>query len=621
MDFPVIKNYQGQGQNDGLYSNDSPHSGYSSMENSVGIYVNNTPPIEELPKDRQYDKYFNPNGDPIHPLRSDGILGPILQFVDTDLNTAEWVGSLLLLVPRYYPIPTVTFIDPLFRDQPLYGQPTEIGGYRESVFIRYDIRISLHYDQEKTIFYQINGTPTHYNFTIPSQTTQWRWNFWTCNGWSMNVSDKAKKELGGNDVVWDDMLKKHKEVPFHVQIGGGDQLYCDLFWENPIWKPFYNSKSKTAKNSFPFSDDMTKFIDEFFFVHYVINFFYTSKFTEAISTIPVSFIIDDHDIFDGWGSYPDYLHNSNVFQGIKKFAFKYFLLFQLQTNHEMSRSHGYFGFEGYNWLKSLGPFVTIYGADTRFERCLEQIISEKTLDMVFDRLSRLPSTVKHLFVVTGVPVIYPRLTMVENTLSFMSKHSITKISIFQKDGALATIANQFGEPELLDDLNDHWTAEIHIEERKKLVLRLQEVSRRQHIRVTFVAGDVHCAGAGRFVTDVGSILPENDYRFMPQVISSAIMNIPPPNAVIRMAHYSAKKYVLDGYTSEKMYTMFESDVNGKSPPNNNKKLLGRRNFSSFVEDLDSGSVIVHIHCQSDTNIGTVAYPLTIAPLNTSNNYI
>ena len=31
----------------------------------------------------------------------------------------------------------------------------------------------------------------------------------------------------GYDPVWVDLLTKHAEQPFHLLIGGGDQLYCD----------------------------------------------------------------------------------------------------------------------------------------------------------------------------------------------------------------------------------------------------------------------------------------------------------------------------------------------------------------------------------------------------------
>lgn len=41
---------------------------------------------------------------------------------------------------------------------------------------------------------------------------------------------------------------------------------------------------------------------------------------------------DDHDIFDGWGSYPDDLQNCPVFQGCFQAARRFYLLFQQHTN-------------------------------------------------------------------------------------------------------------------------------------------------------------------------------------------------------------------------------------------------------------------------------------------------
>jgi hypothetical protein len=44
------------------------------------------------------------------------------------------------------------------------------------------------------------------------------------------VNPDAFRGLGfqtGYDPVWVDLLAKHAEQPFHLLIGGGDQLYCD----------------------------------------------------------------------------------------------------------------------------------------------------------------------------------------------------------------------------------------------------------------------------------------------------------------------------------------------------------------------------------------------------------
>lgn len=43
---------------------------------------------------------------------------------------------------------------------------------------------------------------------------------------------------------------------------------------------------------------------------------------------------DDHDIFDGWGSYPDTLQNCPVFQGCYQAAKRFYLLFQQHTTAE-----------------------------------------------------------------------------------------------------------------------------------------------------------------------------------------------------------------------------------------------------------------------------------------------
>lgn len=49
--------------------------------------------------------------------------------------------------------------------------------------------------------------------------------------------------------------------------------------------------------------------------------------------------------------------------------------------------------------------------------------------------------------------------------------------------------------------------------------------------LTSTSGDVHLAGVGQFYSNPKlNILRENDHRYMPNVISSAIVNTPPPNS-------------------------------------------------------------------------------------------
>jgi hypothetical protein len=46
----------------------------------------------------------------------------------------------------------------------------------------------------------------------------------------------------------------------------------------------------------------------------------------------------DHDIFDGWGSYPDYLQLSAVFQGLFAVARRFYLLFQQHCRYDNATS-------------------------------------------------------------------------------------------------------------------------------------------------------------------------------------------------------------------------------------------------------------------------------------------
>lgn len=51
-----------------------------------------------------------------------------------------------------------------------------------------------------------------------------------CNGFSSGVNPDDFRGPGfssGYDPLWMDLLAKHQAAPFHVLVGGGDQLYCD----------------------------------------------------------------------------------------------------------------------------------------------------------------------------------------------------------------------------------------------------------------------------------------------------------------------------------------------------------------------------------------------------------
>jgi len=97
-----------------------------------------------------------------------------------------------------------------------------------------------------------------------------------------------------------------------------------------------------------------------------------------------------------------------------------------------------------------------------------------------------------------------------------------------------------------------------------------------------LGGDVHLSGIGQFYSNPQSGLSrERDHRYMPNVISSAIVNAPPPNSMADVLNKRNKVHHLDGYTDEDMYPLFTIDVDGK--PRGNKRLMPRRNYCTLSE--------------------------------------
>jgi hypothetical protein len=149
-----------------------------------------------------------------------------------------------------------------------------------------------------------------------------------------------------------------------------------------------------------------------------------------------------------------------------------------------------------------------------------------------------------------------------------------------------------GGVEILDDLDDHWTAKHHKDERNWFIQELQDLAAEKSVRITILgyvswlvfwskangsSGDVHLGAIGQFYSNPKYGIPKDrDHRYMPNVISSAIVNAPPPDSVADLLNKRNKVHHLDKDTDEDMIPIFTHDTNGK--PRNNKRLLNRRNW-------------------------------------------
>lgn len=255
---------------------------------------------------------------------------------------------------------------------------------------------------------------------------------------------------------------------------------------------------------------------------------------------------------------------------------------------------------------------------TRAERKKDQVCSPAQYEKVFQKIRALPPSVEHLVVQLGIPIAYPRMVFLETAL----ESKFNPLVALGRTGSLGLsgFVNKFNdEAELLDDLNDHWTARHHKKERNWFIEQLQIFARTRRIRVTFISGDVHCAAVGVLKSlkqkNKAEIPPLNDHRYMLNVVSSAIVNTPPPNGVITMVSSLATKVHKTLHsieTDETMLPLFDRETNGQ--PRKQKFVMGRRNWCAVDRDERTGELVFDIRVETEKGYGvTVGYPVRAPP--------
>ena len=415
-------------------------------------------------------------------------------------------------------------------------------------------------------------------------------------------------------------------------IGGGDQIYNDSVRVKGPLKPWTDIHNPRKRQHYPFGNELRAQCDEYYFQNYV-RWYSTEPFASANAAIPQINIWDDHDIIDGFGSYTDNFMRCAVFRGIGGVSFKYYCLFQHHTAPPASTfttdapetmhatEKGTAGIDPRqiektyvykrtaddpSWIvgKRPGPYVeersrSLYmrlgkriafcGIDARTERTRKQVNYPETYDMIFDRLkSEFKASrgdINHLILLLGVPIAYPRLAWLENILSSPLVGPIKFVS--KRFGVAGGLFNKFdGSVDLLDDLDDHYTARHHKTERRELIVRLQKLAQEFSIRVTILGGDVHLGALGRFYSNPeNDINAEHDPRYMANIISSAITNKPPPKAVANLlARRNKIHHLRDGNTDETLLKLFNEQPGGKMKgAANNYCTMPSRNYACITE--------------------------------------
>jgi len=453
------------------------------------------------------------------------------------------------------------------------------------VLWRAEVDVSIH-SKGRFVSYRIESgqnalkdpeSRSAWNFWIPGRSEEPRIAYASCNGFS---DGDMKTKLEDPYRMWKVMRDSHESAPFSLLIMGGDQLYADEIWHSRARAP---SLVRWAR--LPLKDRieaavtprLRRELDSFYEDVYVRHW-NQEAMSGMMASIPSLMMWDDHDIFDGWGSYPSELQNCPVYQAVFAAARRYFELFQLRSSRNatlLRRGGTHFSF-GLRFRK-----YAILGLDNRSNRSETAVMNDQNWSDVKGWLSDLrkrlqPSkgSISTLLVLAANPVVYRDLRTAE---------TVFDVTPWQE--------------ELTDDIRDQWRSRHHEGERMKLIMNLMEVGGRPTqsllFRKVILSGDVHVGCLG-IIERSGADAPT---RTIHQVVSSAIVH-PAPSwyqwAGVLVGSSDEPESLEGGTITAAMIKPYGAD-----------KYLRTRNFAALQEGTD-GKLWVTWFCE---NGAKAEYPI------------
>ena len=389
------------------------------------------------------------------------------------------------------------------------------GAFNGADWVYWDVTIPRQSKEFRTT-YRIEGLeegPVEVDgVCIPGIAQSPRISFFSCNGVQDPRKWTSQPEM---EVLWERMRERHVKAPaadgsggpYHVLIGGGDQIYADSVWlkvpeleKLDTWK-----KREKAKASASLTRNLERHYGDLY------ARWHKSWFADLHSRVPGLYIWDDHDIFDGFGSYSDALQGCPVYQSIFAQARSAFSLFQLGGGNpcggpcvDPTGSHF---MQTFSFDESLDILIL----DLRAERTSKQVMSQaqwKAIGTYLSERAARTASAAHLLVVSSIPLVY---------LNFSSAEAFADWLPWRQD--------------LEDDLRDQWESAAHQEERARLIMTLLDHAKATSTRVSVLSGDVHVGARARITsTRPAHLLPGETESVIHQLTSSAIV-YPAPGAL------------------------------------------------------------------------------------------
>lgn len=349
--------------------------------------------------------------------------------------------------------------------------------------------------------------------------------FFSCNGGGSKEVWKEVLNMERPTACWDDMRLQHEEVEggFHLLLGGGDQVYADSIWyASEELKQFRDMSLAEKKEHLAlppgFHDDMVARYVEI----YCERWSGTSGIAPMLARVPGLFTWDDHDIFDGWGSYEDLQTHPRylAMYSAAALAYEAFQLGGLRTEEKAPSERK--------------------PAQTHYLRTVHFTGAECDLDVVMlDLRSGRTSRKRHPAAKTEHVVMSD--AQWDDLDAWRREHRAAQ-ETGRKDRHVVVVSSvplvhlRFGPAtervaglvDLRDDMLDQWESIVHRGERTRLIMDLFKLARQSCCSVTVVSGDVHVGARGLIRSrNPEHLFPGMAETAIEQVTSSAIVHPPP----------------------------------------------------------------------------------------------
>ncbi|XP_077978652.1 uncharacterized protein LOC144434071 isoform X2 [Glandiceps talaboti] len=475
----------------------------------------------------------------------DFLMGPILGIRSLALADEYHLCCLVMTKSDVHLLPPVTF-EYTTADGTVSshgsGEEIVLETLNDKRLWRYDWSIPRHDTKEITCTYYLPDGRC-YTCIVPAKVTPIR--FVLASSADVSSSSDKRMRNSSRNSMWKQMRREHINKSFHLLILAGDQVNADdLLTEKPSLIAWTQLTRKERMKE-DFTNQMKRESHDFYFNLYYERWRQPEP-AWIYARIPSFMMWNNFDILNGYGSMVSY----PVIDGIYEVARKYFSLFQLRGLRQDK-----------DWNSSMdnisSPYFTMWlhpesrnGDDTKY--------TTLTFLIRLGEVAFLVDNLKHLFVVSGVPFIFPETHLFPNM-----------------DSSLQVPWKKEWEY----DYADSWDATVSYDvDRLRLFTLLSDFSFNKRSRVSVLSGGVYAACWGRLYTETGVVIE------MPT--SSPLVDEPLAllDGVIAKCNSCDRDIEVPGH-GRAWSTMTPVGTEKDAPT-----ILRARNFFSFIPFRDKGEL-------------------------------